>query len=159
MTSSAYAWVLSDSSGNSFAVADVEVVEYITEAVINEVPLSPDHCPGEMPWRGQLLPVIYYDRIFGYHSPKEVQHLMVLAYQKQPGEPLHHVAVVLGNSPTRVVVEAQESESLPELYSMPAYRPLVRAVFSNNGKLIPVIDLNYLVSPAFRDALEKNGQA
>lgn len=159
MTSSAYAWILTDNSGHSFAVADVQMAEYLTEATVKEVPLSPDYCPGIMPWRGRLLPVVYFDRIFDPDLPKVQNHIMVLAYQQQPGEPIRHLAVVVGRSPYRIIVTEQESEALPELYDETEYRPLVLSVFSHNETAIPVIDVNYLASPVLRDLLQKKPRA
>jgi len=149
----AQAWILTDSAGYSIAVAEVEMTEYLIGSTVMAVPFTPDYCPSVMPWRGRLLPVMHYSLLFESFSPREQQHIGVLAYQVHPGEPLRHVALALGHAPYRIAVTEQESEALPELYAEPAYRPLVRSVLRHNGEPVPVIDVNYLVSIALRDSL------
>ncbi len=159
MTTAAHAWVLTDNADHRFAVANVEMVEYLSEATVLDVPYSPAYCPAVMPWRGRLLPVIHYHRLFDPQATAALKHIGVLAYQSHPGEPLQHVALVLGSAPYRVTVTDQESEALPELYAEAAYRPLVRSVFCHNTVSLPVLDVNYLISPALRDLLLKKPEA
>lgn len=157
MTASAHAWILTDASGHSFAVANVEMVEYLTEATTLTVPFSPAHCPAVMPWREHLIPVIMYHRLFSPDAapPQELHHVGIIAYQRQPGEALLYLAVVLGQAPFRVVVSDEESEALPERYQDMTYSPLVRSVFCHDKTPIPVLDVNYLASATLRDLLRK----
>lgn len=147
------AWILSADSGYSFAVAEVEMVEYLPEPIVKEVPLSPHYCPAVIPWRERLLPLMYYQQLFEPTAPREQRHIGVLAYQLQGGEPLRYLAVALSAPPYRIAVTDDLSEDLPERYTDPIYRPLVRAVFQHNGTAVPVLDVAYLASSRLRDSL------
>ncbi len=156
MTASAHAWILTDLAGQRFAVANVEMVEYLTEAHIMNVPLSPDYCPAVMHWRERLLPIVFYHRLFAPGAAvSELHHIGIVAYQRHPGEPLLHLAVVLNQAPYRVVVTDEENEALPECYRDPVHSPLVRAVFSLDNAPVPVLDVNYLASSTLRESLEQ----
>lgn len=159
MTASAYAWILTDHSGHSFAVANVEMVEYLTEASPLQVPLSPGYSPAVIPWRDRLIPLVFYHRLFEPGSAATLHHIGILAYQRQPGAQLQHIAVELAQAPYRVVVTDEESGALPERYRDPVYAPLVRSVFNHNESPIPVLDVNYLVSAALRNAWEEKTAA
>ncbi len=153
MSQGVNAWVLNDLSGAAVAVAEVEMVEYITGTEILPVPLAPAHCPAVMPWRGRLLPVVRLERLFGEGGEEAIHHLGVLAYQLRPGEPLQHLAMVLGQAPYRVAVGEQPSAALPERYNSTAMAPLVRSVFTQGEDDIAVLDVGYLASAALRDSL------
>lgn len=153
MGTAAQGWILTDSAGYRFAVAEVEMTEYLMGPAVLSIPFAPDYCPAVLPWRGRLIPVIHYSLLFESFSPREQQHIGVLAYQLHPGEPLRHVAMALRYAPHRIVVTEQESEELPELYTASPYRPLVRSVLRHEGESVPVIDVTYLASTALRDSL------
>ena len=156
---SVYAWILTDSSGYSFAVSEVEMVEYLIDPVTMPIPLTPSYCKSVMPWRDDLLPVFHYHHLFRSYANRNNKHVGVLAYQERAGEALRYVAVALNQAPSRVEVTDEKSRKLPNVYIKPIYQPLVRSVFQHNGISIPVIDVTYLTSIALRDALHDDREA
>lgn len=156
MTTSAKAWLLTDSSGHTIAVADMETFGYLVEATVLEVPFSPDHCPAVLPWRNRLLPIVLLHRLFEPGAGWEPHHFAILAYQQRPGEALRYIALALGHPPQRILVSDQVSEVLPEEYEKPALQPLVRSVFRHDNSPVPVIDINYLASSTLSERLAED---
>lgn len=153
MSTSVNTWILGAGSDYTFAVAEVEMVEYLPEPIAMDVPLSPHYCSAVIPWRERLLPLMHYQRLFEPTASHEQRHIGVLAYQLQPGEPLRHLAIALSAPPYRIAVTDDLSEDLPERYADPIYRPLVRAVFLHNDAAVPVLDVAYLASTLLRDSM------
>ncbi len=153
MTTAVSAWILTDNAGLAFAVAEVEMIEYLIAPSTFAVPQTPDYCTRVMPWRDQLLPIIQLNKLLKPDSYVDYRHIGVLAYQNAPGQDLKYIAVALGQSPYRVSVSDRGSAPIPDIYRVPAYRPLVRSVFRLDEIQVPVLDVAYLASITLRDAM------
>ncbi len=159
MTTAVTAWVLTDNAGLPFAVAEVEMIEYLIAPSTLAIPLTPDYCTRVMPWRDQLLPIIHHNKVLMPNSYVDYQHIGVLAYQNAAGQDLKYISVALGQSPYRASVSDRASAPLPDNYRAPAYRPLVRSVFLLDEIPVPVLDVAYLASVTLRDAMLTQAEA
>ena len=98
------------------AVSDYEMVEYVIDAQLHPVPLTPAHCANLMVWRGRIVPVI--DFLVLLNKPVYANAsvgLAIVAYQVKPREPLEYLGLLLAQPPARLSIEDDQACELPTL--------------------------------------------
>ena len=150
MAENSVAWLMISSGNKQFAVAEHEMIEYITSPVLHNIPLSPRYNTSIMFWREQILPVFNLGLLPGQVVDAPGNRLSVLAYQTRPREPLKYIGVTLCEAPSRIQVNDNQICELPE-QDMNLWQHLTLSCFSHDGIATPILDITFLCSSEFRD--------
>lgn len=151
MNAHAKAWLLVPQGLPSLAVADHEVIEYLSVVEARPVPMAPLHVGAVIFWRDCIVPLMNFAVLAGQTSAA-TSKTVLLGYQREPATPLSYIAIALRESPTRVVVDDETACPLPES-NAEFWQHLAKACFFHAGVAIPIIDIAVLCSAGFRDFL------
>jgi hypothetical protein len=151
MSARSKAWVLMPRGLPPVAVADHEVIEYLTIAEPRPVPVTPAHAGAVIFWRDRIVPLMDFTAVDGQAS-LVTGKTVVLGYQLEPGTPLNYVAIALREAPTRLVVDDETVCGLPEIYAE-LWDRLAKACFSRDDVATPIVSIATLCSAEFRNFL------
>ena len=143
------AWCISLSNGQLLAVAQQQVVEYLTNVNACVVPHCNPHCNQVMVWRERVLPLWGID---GNHDSAITQHhahVLVISYrdqqsahqqpQTEPQPPGELLALSLSSAPLLISVR-DEDQCLPAVSQQQYWRQAILACFQHQDKPVPVIN-------------------
>ncbi len=133
------AWLLRAADDVSVAVAQHEMIEFVTDARVRHVPLANPHCNQLALWRDTLVPVLDLPRLLHGVSTAAHSALGVVAYQTRAQQPLQYLAIWIDAPPQRIDVGDAQACELPETWH--DVRPLALACFSHAGTAVPILNL------------------
>jgi chemotaxis signal transduction protein len=148
------AWLLKDTNGDYFAVAEVEMVEYSPSVKSFSVPLTPYYCNSIMEWRDQLIPIINLASLFETNNLSDVDRVGVFAYQLKENAVLQYIGIPILDSPIHIVVADSQFSELPTRFISDRIA-LCLSCFSYQNISVPILNLNYLVSTKFLNTTPK----
>lgn len=151
MSTRAKAWLLAPRGLPPVAVADHEVIEYLSLVEARPVPVTPAHAGAVIFWRDHVVPLMDFAAVDGQAGTVN-NKTVVLGYQLEPGTPLSYVAMALQEAPMRLVVDDETACSLPES-NTELWNYLANACFYQDSVATPVIAIPRLCSAEFRDFL------
>ena len=144
------AWLLKDTNGDFFAVAEVEMVEYIPLVTTFNVPATPYYCNSIMAWREQLIPIINFASLFDLNNTKDASRVGIFVYQLEANAVLRYIAIPIQESPVHIVVSDTQFCDLPSRFISDRVA-LALSCFTYHEKSVPILNLNYLVSTKFHN--------
>src|SRR5690606_1326540 len=103
--------------GSAIALPVHATLEVLDGAPLVEVPGAPAHCKALARWQGRWLPVLDPDALLPGACLADAlprRHLLVVAWQPGPGEPVAHGAIALSSMPAIVAVEDRMQCPLPD---------------------------------------------
>lgn len=112
------------------------------------VPGAPYYCLGLMSWQGRELPLLDLNtllRAYPDADPPPAGHVLVLAYQSAPREPLQYGAVCAPWLVRMVEVADSQQCDLPEDSDLWPWISL--ACFDHEGRAVPILDTSRLFGP------------
>jgi hypothetical protein len=120
----------------------------IDSPTVVAVPGAPYYCLGLMAWQGRQLPLLDLNTLLRAYPEKDAPptgHVLVLAYQIAPGQPLQYGAVC---APWLVrMIEVADSQQC-ELPADSDLWPWVSlACFDYEGHAVPVLDTSRIFGP------------
>ncbi len=132
------AWLL-DFGHTLRAAAGMRVLLQIVDAPkLHPVPCTPPHCRGIYAGQGHMLPVVDMAVLLGF-EPQAPRLLAVAGYQEHPGDPVKFGALLLAAPPVAVIVDDEQTCSLPEYPE--AWQRFSLSCFGHQGEAIPVLHL------------------
>lgn len=147
-----HAWILTLSPNERVAVADREMIEYILDPSVEQVPMTPESCSEVLIHRDALFPLFDLNNLLGLEPLTRKRFAGLLAYQEAPRQPLRHLAVYLYGPPARIRVSDDWVTEPPERFQG-ALADLVLASFSMGELTVPIINVPYLGSARLLQAL------
>jgi hypothetical protein len=123
-------------------------IALIDNPAVVSVPGAPYYCLGLMAWQGHQLPLLDLNTLLRAYPDPETPpagHVLVLAYQSAPGQPLRYGAVCAPWLVRMVdVVDSQQCE-LPDDSDLWPWISL--ACFDHEGRAVPVLDTGRVFGP------------
>jgi hypothetical protein len=127
--------------GAYVAFAAHATIGLIDGPTVVPVPGAPYYCLGLMAWQDRWLPVIDLNtllRAYAEPEPPPAGHVLVLAYQSEPGQPLQYGAVCAPWLVTMVEVADRQQCGLPRDSDLWPWFAL--ACFEYDDHPVPVLD-------------------
>lgn len=116
-------------------------VELVEKPRVISVPGMPNFALGLMAWQGRHLPLIDLSRYLqdgATEAPTPFSHVLVVAYQPDPGQPLAYGALC---APFLIrLVEVNDSQQCPLPVGNERWSAIALSCFEYQGKAVPVID-------------------
>jgi hypothetical protein len=137
----AQARLLEYKQGSYVAFAPHVTVGLVHQPQLISVPGAPNYALGLIPWDGRYIPLIDLASLlhtFPQGKIPAVDHVLVLAFQRAPGEPLEHGAVCAPYLVKTVEVTDSRQRALPDdshLWPLTAI-----SCFEFQGAAVPVLD-------------------
>jgi len=117
-------------------------VELVEQPQVVPVPGMPHFCRGLVAWQGRQLPLI--DLQAYLHQPAAApvatpySHVLVVAYQGAPGQPIEYGALC---APLLVrMIEVTDSQQCPLPAGQDCWTNITLSCFMHQGQAIPVLD-------------------
>jgi hypothetical protein len=121
----------------------------IDNPTVVPVPGAPYYCIGLMPWQGRQLPLLDLSTLLRAYPEGDAPpagHVLVLAYQDAPGQPLQYGAVC---APWLVrMIEVADSQQCELPGDSDLWPWISLACFDYEGHAVPVLDTRRLFGPA-----------
>lgn len=112
------------------------------------VPGAPYYCLGLMPWQGRQLPLLDLNtllRAYPDADPPPTGHVLVLAYQSAPGQPLEYGAVC---APWLVrMIEVTDSRQCDLPGDSDLWPWISLSCFDDEGHAVPILDASRVFGP------------
>ncbi len=147
MSKETSAWLIEANGGYRFVVADYEMVEYVMSPQTMSIPLTPEYASSVINWQNKYVAVLDFGLLI--ERVRELNYnTCVLAYQRESGESLQHLAVALPSAPQKIwVSDTQASEEDTERCSL--WRYLANGWINHEGEILPIINIQKLASNDF----------
>lgn len=136
----ASARVLEYKRGASVAFPAHTTMGLLDEPQVVPVPGAPYYCAGLVAWEGRQLPLLDLNALLRAYPDKaagKIAHVLVLAYQSGPAQPLHYGAVCAPSLLRMVQVSDDQQCALPDdsdLWSL-----IANSCFLHEGRPVPII--------------------
>ena len=141
----ATAWTIELDSRLYAAVGEFEMVHIVQEPELFDIPQTPFYCSQVLIWQNRIIPVMdLLAWLEGYALPRKHDTIGIFAYQQQSGAPLDFGALPMVSIPVRAQVGDDQACDLPA--TPPGWRELSISCFSDNNRIIPILDLPYIFS-------------
>ena len=127
--------------GSFVAFAPHTTVALIDSPPVVPVPGAPYYCVGLIPWQDRQLPLIDLNTLLRAYPGAEAPptgHVLVLAYQREPNQPLEYGAVCARSLVQLVEVSDACACELPTDSDLWPWIAL--ACFEHRGRPVPVLD-------------------
>jgi chemotaxis signal transduction protein len=122
-------------------------VELIEQPAIVMVPGAPPFCLGLMAWQGRRIPVLDLNSLLAgsaVQGKPTVGHVLVLAYQPEPGQPLEYGAVL---APSLIqMIEVTDSQQCALPVDIEGLLRISLSCFEYEGQAVPVLDTSRIFS-------------
>jgi hypothetical protein len=155
-SSSQRAWLLTFSAEFKAAVAYHEMSQILISPLTFRLSPAPAYCCDLIIVQNQILPLMNFDYLlkgYGNNSPSTVG---IMRHQKKAKAKIETAAVYLQKPPESVEVSDAQACDLPttgERGYTPHWAELALSCFLRQGQKIPILDVAYLFSLAFRQRL------
>jgi chemotaxis signal transduction protein len=138
----ATAYLLEYVTGRYVAFPPYAGVELVEEPRVVPVPGMPYFCLGLMSWQGRQLPLLDLSRLLSGSSnapdKSVIGHVLVVAYQRAPDQPLEYGAV---NAPFLInivgVVDSQQCDLPADVEALPR---ISLSCFEYEDHAVPILD-------------------
>jgi chemotaxis signal transduction protein len=125
-------------------------VELVARPALLVVPGSPYYCYGLMAWQGRQIPLLDLNTLLRAYPDERapaIDHVLVLAWQRAPRQPIDYGAVC---APSLLqMIEVGDSQQC-ELPSHSDLWPLIAwSCFYHAGQAVPVLDTGRLFAQAY----------
>ena len=141
----ATAWIIELDNGLYVAVGELEMVHIVQSPELFDIPHTPFYCSQVLFWQNNIIPVMdLLAWLEGYAIPRMHDMIGIFTYQQQPDAPLDFGALPIVSIPARAQVGDEQACELP---THPlGWRELSISCFSDNYRVIPILDLPYIFS-------------
>lgn len=130
------------------AFAAHATIGLVDNPTVVPVPGAPYYCLGLMPWQGRQLPLLDLNTLLRAYPDTDAPpagHVLVLAYQGAPGEPLEYGAVC---APWLVrMVEVGDSQQCDLPGDSDLWPWISLSCFDHEGHAVPVLDTSRVFGP------------
>lgn len=140
------AWLLRAADDIAFAVAQHEMVEYLTDPRVQRVPLANPFCDRLALWRDTLIPIVDFACLLRGASATVQRALSIVAYQPGRLEPLAYLGIWVDAPPSHVDVSDEQACELPQTWREPHLAALALACFEHKDTAVPILDIAELAS-------------
>ena len=137
-------------SGHHLALPLHTTLEILENPDIFPVPGAAPHARGLLLWQDNWIPVIDLARLLLPQTAPVAEapkYVLVLAFQRVPGQPLEYGALVLPVLPETVFVDDGMACKLPN--DSPLWPEISLSCFSYRGKPIPIVDTGRLLGRSY----------
>jgi chemotaxis signal transduction protein len=125
-------------------------MELVAHPVLMVVPGSPYYCQGLMAWQGRQIPLLDLNTLLRAYPDERapaIDHVLVLAYQRAPRQPLDYGAVCAPALLQMIEVADSQQCALPNHSDL---WPLIAgSCFQHAGNVVPVLDTARLFAQAY----------
>jgi chemotaxis signal transduction protein len=125
-------------------------VELVARPALLVVPGSPYYCHGLMAWQGRQIPLLDLNTLLRAYPDERapaIDHVLVLAYQRAPLQPLEYGAVCAPSLLQMIEVADSQQCELPNHSDL---WPLISgSCFRHEGNAVPVLDTGLLFAQAY----------
>ena len=136
------AWLLSAAGGVTFAVTQHEMIEYLTHARCQRVPLTNPHCQYLALWRDRLVPVLDFAPLFARgKGTAQRASLSIVAYQSNPRQPLDYLGIWIDEAPSRITVSDDQACDLPPDWCDERLQKLALSCFLHAEQPVPILNV------------------
>jgi chemotaxis signal transduction protein len=135
------AWLLRAAGDVTLAVAQHEMIEYLTEARVQRVPLANAHCEHLAVWRDKLVPVLDFARLFIGGNGAVRRALSIVAYQPRAQQPLAYLGIWTDTAPSRITVSDDQACELPPDWCEERLQNLALSCFAHEERTVPILNL------------------
>jgi chemotaxis signal transduction protein len=136
--------------GQFVAFAAHTTIELVARPVLLVVPGSPYYCPGLMAWQGRQIPLLDLNTLLRAYADERmpaIDHVLVLAWQRAPRQPLEYGAVCAPALLQMIEVADSQQCALPTHSDL---WPLIAgSCFRHAGNVVPVLDTARLFAQAY----------
>lgn len=145
------AWLLAAGEELQLAMAQHEVMEYLSTPQLHFVPTTPVHSCNVIFWRDQIVPVVDLVELSGLGGNADHSGVAILAYQEFSKSPLMYVGLRVSTSPISIEVNDEDvcrwPEDGPELIG-----DLILTAFTHDGQTVGILNTSALCSTKFSEA-------
>ncbi|MDH3451749.1 MAG: hypothetical protein OEN20_04960 [Gammaproteobacteria bacterium] len=138
------AWLLRADDDVTFAVAQHEMIEYLTEARVQRVPLANPYCDHLALWRDALVPILDFPRLLRGAGVTIQRALSIVAYQPRALRPLEYLGIWVDAPPSRIAVGDDQACDLPQAWHDVRFAPLALSCFTHDDQPVPILNLAQL---------------
>jgi chemotaxis signal transduction protein len=135
------AWLLQAAGDMTLAVAQHEMIEYLTDARSQRVPLANAHCEHLAVWRDRLVPVLDFARLFAGSKGASQRSMSVVAYQPSARQPLEYLGIWTDTAPSRITVSDDQACELPPAWRDERLQELALSCFAHEERTVPILNL------------------
>ena len=130
------AWLLTLSNQQTLAIAQQQVVEYLSHIDAVQVPDCHPRCDQVLLWRDHVLPILGAAGGQPHHS-----HLLVAAYVRNLNGRNHaeRIALALAEPPAAIRVE-DDCQCDPTADQLAYWQDAIRACFLHDGQPVAIVD-------------------
>lgn len=135
------AWLLRATGNMTLAVAQHEMIEYLTQARCQRVPLANAHCEDLAVWRDRLVPVLDFARLVTGGKGAARHALSIVAYQPRAQQPLEYLGIWTDTAPSKITVSDDQACELPPAWRDERLQKLALSCFSHEERTVPILNL------------------
>lgn len=142
--------IVAFASGHHLALPLHTTLEIVENPDIFPVPGAAPHALGLLLWQDKWIPVIDLARLLLPQSAPAAEppkYILVLAFQRVPGQPLEYGALVLPALPETVFVDDSMACELPN--DSPLWPAISLSCFSYRDEAIPIVDTGRLLGRSY----------
>lgn len=140
-------------NGQYAAIALAHMEEVLDTPVSIHVPLAPLHCDALIEWRGDWLPLLDLNTWSGSLKGEAKHFCTVISYQPSQGARRRYGCLRSISFPHIVEVDDSAAASLPA----PQWKGFVKACFTMDKQVVPVLDLAALFETPSKQNLSLTG--
>lgn len=140
------AWLIEASGGYQFVVAEYEMIEYVIEAELHEIPLTPEYASSVLLWQDQMVAVIDFGLMIE-RVQELTSNISLLAYQETAGDALKYISVALRSPPKKITID--DVQMCEQEAPNPFWDYLSDSWFTYEGDAVPVLNVQRLGSTEF----------
>lgn len=141
------AWRMEIAPDNWIAIAEKNLIEYISDAQLTYVPLSPKGCDSLLKWKHYQLPVVDLKSKLNFSDQSSSNKIAVIYTENKaidnPADAL--ISLKILSTPERILVKDDQMTSDVSLIPLPL-KSSVSSLFVNNGKLTAIYDWKKLLA-------------
>ena len=131
--------------GRFVALPAHTTLELVERPPLTTVPGAPYYCRGLVAWQGRQLPLLDLRalmRAYNDKPPAPFDHVLVLAFQRAPGQPLEYGALC---APSLVrIIEVSDSQQCALTNDSDLWPWISLSCFLYEGLVVPVLDTGRL---------------
>lgn len=142
------AWLIHPLGFIPCAIAEYEIIQYLTNQMTYTLPHAALHCQKVVYWHDQLIPVMNLSIPTKIHE----EHIAMLVYQTMPNMPLQYLALAIDAPPVKITVSDQAACPLPQS-NLALWEQCAKSCFLYQSIPTPILNIAALCTTQFRDYL------